>query len=63
MIVVGRCPTCAEVVEYVERFDAYWCHRCAVWTEERCSDDSCRYCARRPEVYVRPARRERPQAS
>lgn len=41
---------CGASVVYSTLYDAMFCPRCAAWTERRCSDPDCSFCATRPEV-------------
>jgi len=34
--------------KYNERYDAYYSVRTRKWVEEKCSDKTCQFCARRP---------------
>ena len=40
---------CEHPRSYCPRFDAYYCERCDVWKEDRCSDPDCEFCKGRPE--------------
>jgi hypothetical protein len=55
------CPSCgAEPDRYSTKHDAVFCSACDRWTEDKCSDEACWYCAGRPEKpsSVVAARRE-----
>ena len=43
----SQCPICKETEKYNERFDAYYCEKCNMWTEEKCGDPKCSYCLAR----------------
>ena len=36
-------------VGYADLYDAYFCHDCNEWLEERCKDPACEECAERPD--------------
>lgn len=40
---------CRTTRIYYEVYDAYFCPKCNVWLESRCSDPKCEYCTKRPE--------------
>ena len=51
-----RHPTCAECNTQgvrSEKYDAYYCKRCNVWLEPRCSLCACPYCETRPDKPLR----------
>lgn len=33
---------------YSSTYDCYYCFECDTWTEKKCSDKKCKYCAKRP---------------
>lgn len=41
--------TCGSMPIRDDRHDAYLCLPCDRWTEKRCRDEKCSYCATRPE--------------
>lgn len=43
------CSQCKSNVVYYDDFDAYFCPKCNSWTNSKCSDPHCKYCANRPE--------------
>ena len=36
---------------YDETYDSFYCSNCKEWTESRCSDPYCGFCASRPEKH------------
>lgn len=50
-------PYCTEHSRCVrsERYDAYYCGPCDEWAEEKCGNETCEFCAWRPE---RPSQAE-----
>lgn len=40
---------CGDVQGYSARWDAYFCDACDVWLEAGCDDETCAFCALRPE--------------
>src|SRR5436305_7277580 len=45
-----RCRTCGSARVYHDDYDAHFCPTCNVWLESACSDPSCDYCRRRPQL-------------
>lgn len=43
------CVKCGVDTIRSERFDAYYCKGCDVWTEPKCGDSLCEYCGNRPD--------------
>ena len=44
-----RHEDCGAIRVYYEDYDAYFCPKCNVWLESKCSDPKCEYCTKRPE--------------
>ncbi|WP_088071966.1 hypothetical protein [Gottfriedia luciferensis] len=44
-----HCSKCKSSFIYYEDFDAYFCPKCNIWTEDKCGDPTCYYCPNRPE--------------
>jgi hypothetical protein len=44
-----RIHTCGHKLKHNERFDAIFCSECDIWTEKKCDDPNCFFCAFRPE--------------
>jgi hypothetical protein len=48
----SRHPVCSVEghgpLEYFKGADAYACMRCDEWREQRCDDEACPYCMKRP---------------
>jgi hypothetical protein len=42
------CPVCHTKEKYSDKFDAYYCEQCNVWSESKCDDPICDYCTHRP---------------
>ena len=45
----STCQHCSDRLVYSERYDAYLCPRCNVWTHPKCPDSYCTFCAARPD--------------
>ena len=45
----NKCYSCKEDLSYSEKWDAYFCMHCNVWTEKACFDADCFFCVGRPE--------------
>ena len=43
------CSQCQSNLVYYDDFDTYFCPKCNSWTESKCSDPHCKYCANRSE--------------
>lgn len=43
-----RCKQDSNRISYL--YDAFWCHSCNLWLEEKCKDSTCVYCKDRPSV-------------
>ena len=43
------CDKCLMLLDYNERWDAYYCSKCNEWVEKQCSDAECYYCVGRPK--------------
>jgi len=48
-IFAKQCRICGNNGKYNERYDAYYCHFCNHWNEQKCKDNLCYYCKDRPE--------------
>lgn len=48
---MGKCKNekCNKDLLYNEKYDAYFCKECDVWSEDACKDPRCFYCVGRPE--------------
>ncbi|AYO31667.1 hypothetical protein D2962_14630 [Biomaibacter acetigenes] len=44
-----RCKRCNKFLIHYDRYDAFFCAFCNIWTEGKCSDPSCQFCRNRPE--------------
>lgn len=45
----NTCPFCNNTSLFrIDKYDAYCCVICNVWTEQQCSDPTCEYCSSRP---------------
>lgn len=44
----SQCPACGADTVRNEQHDAYFCKTCNAWTEARCTDPACEFCASRP---------------
>ncbi len=42
------CNSCKTNEVFYEEYDAYFCPKCNLWTEDTCSDHKCEYCFSRP---------------
>jgi len=40
---------CDHFKRYCRKYDAYYCPQCDVWMEDRCKDQNCEFCVKRPE--------------
>lgn len=43
-----NCNICNHFLIYNDKYDAFFCPQCNIWTEECCSDATCMYCKERP---------------
>ncbi len=41
--------SCGGAVRHSAVFDSFYCTRCFVWLEKKCSDVACEFCTKRPE--------------
>ena len=48
-LIPGRCETCGENLLYFFKYDANCCPRCDEWTDKKCGDLKCGFCAIKPE--------------
>lgn len=48
-----KCYSCNEDLSYSEKWDAYFCKHCNIWSENRCTDPICFFCQDRPERPVK----------
>ncbi len=48
-----NCDNCGNRKQYNEFFDSYFCPKCNEWNENKCDDDSCEYCIKRPKKPIR----------
>jgi len=39
---------CQIPKKYSEKYDAYYCESCNVWSEDICTDRDCEFCNNRP---------------
>ena len=45
-----KCPNCGSKAYYSDKYDAFYCKKCLIWLEEKCSSSNhCEYCSKRPE--------------
>lgn len=42
-----NCKICSTYLIYYENYDAYFCPRYNFWTEKKCGDIKCDFCAKR----------------
>jgi hypothetical protein len=40
---------CSGILKYDERYDSLYCEKCNEWMEQKCTDETCFYCRKRPE--------------
>ncbi|KAA0542164.1 hypothetical protein FZW96_21420 [Bacillus sp. BGMRC 2118] len=45
-----NCNICNTYLVYYEDYDAYFCPKCNFWTEKKCGDTKCDFCAKRPDT-------------
>jgi len=38
-----------DTMNYSDKYDAYYCATCDIWTEKKCKDITCEFCATRPD--------------
>lgn len=48
-----RCGKCKRKALHNKTFDAYFCRPCNRWTESKCGDKACEYCAKRPKLPIK----------
>ena len=44
-----KCKKCGNFIIYYDRYDAFFCAYCNMWTNQQCGDVDCEYCKNRPE--------------
>jgi hypothetical protein len=44
-----QCPNCGSEKQYNSKYDSYYCELCNKWLEEKCADEGCIFCSKRPE--------------
>ena len=42
-----------QELDYSERWDAYYCKHCNIWSEKICTDPNCFFCDERPDRPIR----------
>lgn len=52
MIDKNKTICCQVPKKYSKEYDCYYCDSCNIWSEDKCSDDDCDYCAARPDKPV-----------
>jgi len=45
-----KCTECNEWLLYFDKYDANCCPWCNIWSDSKCSDTNCEFCANRPET-------------
>ena len=45
-----KCTECNAQLLYFDRYDAHCCMQCNCWSDSKCSDNNCDFCANRPET-------------
>lgn len=45
-----ECTKCKKNGVYAECYDSYYCPDCNSWLDEKCTDATCEFCSRRPEL-------------
>lgn len=43
------CDKCREYGVYSPKYDAYYCYKCDIWLENKCKEEDCEFCIKRPE--------------
>ena len=44
-----KCTHCSTKADYNERYDAEYCRACNCWLIDKCKDEKCFFCTKRPE--------------
>lgn len=52
------CPKCDERHSYDEGFDSYYCAKCNEYLEPVCGDETCTFCALRPDKPLKRKKNE-----
>lgn len=48
----SKCPHCNTKKKYSswdDGYDAYYCDKCDIWLEPKCSNPECEFCSTRPD--------------
>lgn len=49
---IPECKICGSIPSYNLLFDAYYCHGCKKWKEDKCHHPDCKFCVNRPDKPV-----------
>ena len=44
-----KCPNCGGKKSYSDKYDSYYCKKCLIWLEEKCTNSKCEFCSKRPK--------------
>lgn len=50
---MNLCPNCYIETKYNTKYDCFYCESCNIWTESKCRNDECEFCAKRPEKPIK----------
>lgn len=45
----GKCDKCKGAASYSELYDVYYCNKCMIYLEDKCSNSDCCFCPKRPD--------------